>query len=123
MNHCSFLLKGWSVTLVSAIFVLAGPGHDKSYLVVAYFPAIMFWILDAYYLAQERKYRGLYTKVVAKDGAVQDFSLDASRCGGSKATWQLCMVSPTIFVFHSLIVAVVALLMFRDPILKLVRGV
>lgn len=122
MNHCSFVLKGWSVTLVSAIFVLAAPGHDGSFLIVAYFPVFMFWILDAYYLAQERKYRGLYAKVAAKDGAVQAFSLDAGKCGGTKATWPQCMFSPTILVFHGLMVVVVALVMFRDPIIKFVRG-
>jgi hypothetical protein len=87
MNHSSFLLKGWSVTLVAAIFALAAPDQNQTYLVVAYFPVIMFWILDAYYLAQERKYRGLYELIATKDASVSDFSLDASKCGDAKATW------------------------------------
>ena len=55
----SFMLKGWTVTLVSGIFVLAGRDMDKQYFIVAYIPVFVFWCLDAYYLLQERLYRSL----------------------------------------------------------------
>ena len=50
MANNSFMLKGWAVTLVAGIFVLAGKDTDKLYFLVAYIPAIVFWVLDAYYL-------------------------------------------------------------------------
>jgi len=37
MANNSFLLKGWSVTLVAALFALAAKDSDKKYIVVAYF--------------------------------------------------------------------------------------
>jgi len=59
----SFLLKGWSVTLVAAIFALATKDGNPSLLPVAYLPAFVFWFLDAYFLRQERLYRKLYDEV------------------------------------------------------------
>ena len=63
MANNSFMLKGWAVTLVAGIFVLAGKDTDKLYFLVAYIQVIVFWGLDSYYLLQERLYRGLYEKV------------------------------------------------------------
>ena len=64
MASNSFALKGWGVTLVAGIFVLAGKDADKLYFLVAYIPIIVFWGLDAYYLLQERLYCALYDKVL-----------------------------------------------------------
>lgn len=74
----SFSLKGWAVTLVAGIFVLAGKDTDKLYFLVAYIPVIVFWGLDAYYLLQERLYRSLYEKVRLTDENNIDFSLKAT---------------------------------------------
>ena len=50
MASNSFALKGWAVTLVAGIFVLAGKDMDKMFYLVAYIPIITFWLLDSYYL-------------------------------------------------------------------------
>ena len=63
MANNSFLLKGWAVTLLSAIFALAWNQESIWHFMLAYIPVAMFWFLDAYYLQQERLYRGLYDKV------------------------------------------------------------
>ena len=79
MASNSFMLKGWAVTLVAGIFVLAGKDTDKLYFLVAYIPVIVFWWLDAYYLLQERLYRSLYEKVQKTDEDSIDFSLKATK--------------------------------------------
>jgi hypothetical protein len=53
----SFLLKGWTVALVSSIFVLSQKDSNGAYVIVAVLPIIGFWILDSYF----PKYR---TKIV-----------------------------------------------------------
>ncbi len=53
MGTNSFLLKGWSVTLVAAMFALAVKDADKSFMLIAYFPVFVFWALDASFLHQE----------------------------------------------------------------------
>lgn len=41
MANNSFLLKGWAITLVAALFALSAKDTDKSYIIVAYFPLVL----------------------------------------------------------------------------------
>jgi hypothetical protein len=69
LAHCSFLLKGWSVILVSALFALAAKDAKIYFIYLAYFPAIAFWGFDGYFLWQERLFRKLYDRVRGTDDA------------------------------------------------------
>ena len=62
----SFLLKGWTVTIVAALFALAADKADLRFVILALFPVMAFWILDAFYLWQERLFRALYDGVRKK---------------------------------------------------------
>ena len=44
-----FLLKGWTVTLIAAMFALAAKESREFYFVLAYLPTLMFWLLDGYF--------------------------------------------------------------------------
>lgn len=72
----SFFIKGWSVTIVAALFALAAAGTNDLFVYLAYFPAFMFWSLDAYFLRQERLFRKLYDHVRVLDGVNVDFSMN-----------------------------------------------
>jgi len=50
LAQSSFLLKGCSVVLVSALLALAAIGSQPIFIFLAYFPAITFWVLDGYSL-------------------------------------------------------------------------
>ncbi len=52
----SFVLKGWSVTLISVLFVLAANDSNHFFIYLAYFPCVAFWCLGGYFLWQERLY-------------------------------------------------------------------
>lgn len=64
MNQNSFMLKGWMITIVSALLVIYADKGNIVYLIVTIFPILVFWFLDAYYLQQERKFRGVYNDIV-----------------------------------------------------------
>ena len=98
----SFALKGWAVTLVAGIFVLAGKDTDKLYFLVAYIPVVVFWWLDAYYLLQERLYRSLYEKVRKTDEKDIDFSLKATATefDSKNNCFCSCLFSKTVFWFY-----------------------
>lgn len=102
MANNSFMLKGWAVTLVAGIFVLAGKDTDKLYFLVAYIPVIVFWGLDSYYLLQERLYRGLYEKVRLSKESEIDFSLRATKeeFGNEKNKFISCVISITELWFY-----------------------
>lgn len=64
-NH-SFLIKGWTITLIVALFALSSRNSDKNYIMIAFLSVIVFWILDSYYLSRERRFRYLYDEVRKK---------------------------------------------------------
>jgi len=63
MAYNSFLIKGWTVTLIIGILLLKGP--EKYQVFLALIPLIAFWYLDAYFLRQERLFRKLYEWVIS----------------------------------------------------------
>jgi hypothetical protein len=58
-----FILVERSVTLSAALFALAARDSNSAFAVLALFPAVPFWGLDAYYLWQERLFRRLYDEL------------------------------------------------------------
>ena len=56
----SFAVKGWSATLVSALIAIAVDKNEGKFVLIALVPALLFWVLDGYFLWQERLFRGLY---------------------------------------------------------------
>ena len=112
----SFLLKGWSVTVIAAVFLLAVRGTDSALAMVAgLLPAAIFWGLDAYYLQQERLYRALYDHVRKTEaGPGERFSLDARRFEGDVPNWRATLHAPSVFWFHLAVatVVVIALVFF-----------
>ena len=107
----SFLLKGWSVTIVAAVFLLAVRGAEPALaMLVGVLPAVVFWGLDAYYLRQERLYRALYDHVRRSEAEPDDrFSLDASRFGDCVTSWGTTLRAPSVFWVHFTVAAVVAI--------------
>jgi len=100
MSSNSFLLKGWSVTLVAALFALAAKDANKNYVVVAYLPLLVFWTLDAYFLSQERLFRRLYEDVRERPEHDVDFSMSTKRFRGGRNGWAACLASRTLALFY-----------------------
>ena len=71
-----FFLKGWTVTLIAALFALSAKEAKPEYALIAYIPAFLFWLLDAYFLSQERRFRSLYEAVRKRPEHEIDFSMD-----------------------------------------------
>ena len=108
MSNNSFMLKGWTVTLVAGIFALAGKDAEKLYLIVAFVPVVAFWGLDSFYLLQERLYRSLYDKVRQTEEDNIDFSLKAAieEFGSAKNCYCSCLFSNTEKWFYIPIILV-----------------
>jgi len=105
----SFMLKGWSVILVSALFALAVDTSKSRLVFLAYLPALVFWLLDGYFLRQERMFRKLYDKVRETSEDAIDFSMDTTPVAGQVASWPRVMFSRTLFLFHGVIVLTITL--------------
>ena len=112
MTNNSFLLKGWSVILVSALFALAAKDSSTYFILLAFFPAIAFWILYGYYLQQERLFRKLYDKVREMKNENIDFSMNASFV--KKEGWFCVCFSRTLLIFHGAIVMTIFIVNFMS---------
>ncbi len=109
----SFLLKGWAITLVVALFALSAKDTNQSYIIIAYFPVITFWILDGYFLSQERLFRALYDHVRKLDEKEIDFSIDTNKHNENKRnSWPRSMLSKTLLFFYLSLVGVMLLVTY-----------
>ncbi len=107
----SFFIKGWSVTLVAALFALAAANTNELFVYLAYFPAFMFWALDAYFLRQERLFRKLYDSVRGAENERVDFSMNTKPFEKSvDGTWRVAW-SYTLRLFHGTITATIIVVM------------
>jgi hypothetical protein len=111
LSQNSFLLKGWSVILVSALFALAASNLKILFVYLAYFPATAFWILDGYFLWQERLFRALYDNVRNLRDEEIDFSMDTSIVKNRVAPWIKVIFSKTLLIFHGTILGAIIVVM------------
>ena|SRR5256885_2219328 len=112
MAQNSFVLKGWSVTLVTAMVALAVSDKNRAYAALALFPAIVFWGLDAYYLRQERLFRSLHDSVCkSKTDDVSPFSLSTKGSRRHVSSWARTLFAPTIVAPHLSVVVVIGLVL------------
>ena len=75
MARNSFAIKGWAIGIMIAVYAFAGESTHKAVLITL-IPLIVFWILDAYYLMLERKFRALYDDVRLKGEKDVDFNMN-----------------------------------------------
>ena len=107
MANNSFVIKGWSVTLVTALLALtAAANGNVLYVYLACFPNFMFWALDAYFLRQERLFRKLYDHV-RTSGEDVDFSMNTEPfMRHTKSIWSVAW-SCTLGVFHGTVTLII----------------
>lgn len=111
MSHNSFLLKGWSVALISALFALAASSSKTYFIYLAYFPLIAFWVLDGYFLWQERLFRALYDHVRRMNDEEVDFSMDISVVKDKVKPWSEVILSMTLLLFHGRVLVSIVVVM------------
>jgi len=112
MSNNSFLLKGWNVTVSSAILALIISNPNPLFAVVALLSSLSFWGLDAYYLRQERLFRCLYDDLrlstnAKKTKKVEVFSLDTDKYDAQVTGWFRTLRSRSIFWLHGVVTTVV----------------
>ncbi|MGZ0753334.1 hypothetical protein [Kluyvera sichuanensis] len=78
MGSNSFIIKGWSVALIAAIFALSSDKENSAFAYLALFPLAIFWGLDTFFLLQEKMYRKLYEEVVNGNVKSEGFTMNAS---------------------------------------------
>ena len=100
MANNSFMLKAWTVTLITAIIALDKKSSGVESVLVFYIPVIMFWVLDSYYLQMERKFRVIYHKTANSEDQL-DFTMSLQPSSRADKTYYYqCLFSKTELVFY-----------------------
>lgn len=87
----SFKLKGWCITLSSALLGLALKGDTSTAEIafLAILPTLVFWGLDGYYLASEREFRKLYNQATSGDPLI-DTRIKPAKIGLTQVLHAAC---------------------------------
>lgn len=101
LNRNSFLVKSWSLVffVVAVVLVAIENWRDDTVVLVFLVPIVGLWILDGYFLWQERLFRQVYEAV--RQQSDTDFKMDPGehkdkpKCGRLSA-----MFSQTLVIFY-----------------------
>ena len=101
MASNSFSIRGWAITLLVGILVVSAAGDNGvafriGLLIAAVAVLGSFWLLDGYFLAQERRYRKYYDEVRLKEDETIDFVM----VPGQKLLWGEAVRSMTLKLFY-----------------------
>jgi len=108
-----FFLRGWTITLITGLFALSAKDTSQNYILIAYFLIIIFWILDGYFLSQERLFRALYDEVRMFDEKNINFSMNTNEFKKDKKNrWLQSMFSITLLVFYLSLLGITTIIYF-----------
>lgn len=109
MASNSFLLKGWSVTLVTGLFALAASGGIWAYSALGLLPSLSFWWLDAYYLRQERLFRKLHDAVRRGQLESDLYCMNTAKYAADVPGLVSTAFSKSVLPLHGVVVATVVI--------------
>lgn len=110
MNTNSFMIKGWAVTLLAAIFALSAKDANTKYIIISIIVIPSFWLLDGFFIGTERTYRKLYNKVRLQDEKDVDYDLLPPSGNYWLCSWIEGVFSQTLIPFYGcLIVCVIVI--------------
>jgi hypothetical protein len=112
MANNSFLLKGWSVTIVGGLAAFSFKELDRRYVFISIVVISVFWLLDGYYLAQERAFVKLYDVVRRIDVSEIDFGMNSRQFRG-RYGWVRCAFSTTLILFYGGLFSAVLIIIFN----------
>lgn len=101
----SFLVKGWSITLTTAIVGIAVKDGGAAFALVGLVPVTVFAMLDAYYLALERCFRNRFKTAAEAYVANRPADFDMSP-GFTTADFLRALVRPAILLPYGMLAAV-----------------
>ena len=117
MGNNSFLVKGWSVTLVIVSLLFEGIFYHHF---LALIPWIIFWFLDAYFLRLERLYRNLYDWLIHNrlHNNTYLLSMDTERFKNEVPCILQIMISKTLILFYGFLLVLIISVIYIDFFVK-----
>lgn len=107
--------KTWCIALVSAVLVVVAETDKPKYAWLAAIPTALFFLLDAYYLGLERRFREQYNTFITKlhegEATVDDLFIVAPPGSFWHGLWVFlkATVSPSVLPFYLVLLLMVVL--------------
>ena len=101
LANSSSVIKGASVTVLSALLAFAGGEHVKFHAWMFILPGLVFMCYHTYFLQQERAFVKLYNIAAAQPITTQiSLVIDAAKINSAKETYWSVLFRKTIWGFH-----------------------
>ncbi len=113
MGSNSFMIKGWCVALIAAIFALSADNANSSFSYLALFPLVIFWGLDTFFLRQEKMYRKLYEEVADGNVKSDKFTMNASVYSKDIGCYLEVAISKTLLPFYGAMIVMILIFMWK----------
>ena len=104
----SFMIKWWTITL--AVWIIALDKFNENNRMVllwlSLFSIFVFWLLDAYYLQQEKLYRKLYNRIIKNREKSNEyiFDMNTERVFGKNECFVCVMFLKTVWPLYALLI-------------------
>ena len=129
MAKNSFMLKGWTISLIAVVLALTADRLDPLFLFCSIFvPVLCFWYLDAFFLRTEKMYRKMYEWVLKarkEENLEYQYDLNPNRFKDKVESQCRVMFSKTLRVFYGvplLVILFVILYEAKDLICSFICG-
>lgn len=108
MASNTFLIKGWSITALGAIYTFWITSKSYKILMLIFGLTVFFWFHDTYYLKLERGFRNKYNEVRFKDSKDIDFDINPI----NKDSFLCVMVRPILLFSYGTLLIINIVLLF-----------
>ena len=101
LGRNSFLVKSWSMTIIVAAMILIARQNlqNPCFVLALILPALGFWILDGYFLWQERLFKEVYNEIRVQSDT--DFEMNPMKHKSKpKCSWLSAILSVTQIIFY-----------------------
>lgn len=112
MSYNSFLIKGWTISIVSVIFLFSEDKMNEKFLGITILAVILFWYLNSFFLQQERKFRALYDEVRLQQEDEIDFSMSTTNFKNGKYSLLNCIFGKTLWPLYLAIIFMVIMVKY-----------
>lgn len=77
MSNYGFIIKGWGLTVATGLIALTVNDPSNEYFaLLSLLPVVVFWVLDAWFLRTENRFRNFYNWARKKSSLEHDFIID-----------------------------------------------
>jgi hypothetical protein len=107
----SIQLKAITITLAAGLLAVYSTSPKLFLIYLAAVQVLFFWLLDSYYLQQERKFRGIYNDVsgVTSNNTIKDYEMPTDKYNTGKYQFYRCVFSFSKILFFGSVIVILIL--------------